>query len=244
MPRPVILFTNGWTDLPLDDLAGKAAEWGYAGLELCCWGDHFEVQRALERGRLRLRPQLDLLARPRPAGPGPRATTASGRPSATRSTSGTRPCVPDYVWGDGKPTGRAAAGRRGDGRHRSGPPRSSGRRVVSGFTGSPLWSYVAGYPAPTPEIVAAGFQDFVKLWTPGPGRRPATRGCGSRSRCTPGRSRSTCTRPRRSSTPWTAGRSSGSRSTRATCTGRGSTRSSSSAGSRTASTTSTSRTRR
>ena len=47
MPRPVILFTNGWTDTPLDHLAGKAAEWGYAGLELACWGDHFEVQRAL-----------------------------------------------------------------------------------------------------------------------------------------------------------------------------------------------------
>ena len=47
MPRPVILFTNAWADLPLADLAAKAADWGYAGLELSCWGDHFEVQRAL-----------------------------------------------------------------------------------------------------------------------------------------------------------------------------------------------------
>jgi sugar phosphate isomerase/epimerase len=41
-----------------------------------------------------------------------------------------------------------------------------GAAVVSGFTGSPLWSYVAGYPGPTPDIIAAGFQDFVKLWAP------------------------------------------------------------------------------
>ena len=46
MSRPVILFTGQWTDLPLEELAQKAAEWGYQGLELACWGDHFEVQRA------------------------------------------------------------------------------------------------------------------------------------------------------------------------------------------------------
>src|SRR5437870_2596844 len=47
MPRPVTLFTAQWTDLPLEELVQKTAEWGYDGLELSCWGDHFEVQRAL-----------------------------------------------------------------------------------------------------------------------------------------------------------------------------------------------------
>src|SRR5438445_8187507 len=47
MARPVILYTGQWTDLPLEELAQKAGEWGYQGLELACWGDHFEVQRAL-----------------------------------------------------------------------------------------------------------------------------------------------------------------------------------------------------
>ena len=47
MPRTVILFTGQWADLPLEELAHKASEWGYQGLELCCWGDHLEVQRAL-----------------------------------------------------------------------------------------------------------------------------------------------------------------------------------------------------
>jgi sugar phosphate isomerase/epimerase len=47
MPRPITLFTGQWADLPLADLAAKAAEWGYDGLELACWGDHFDVAKAL-----------------------------------------------------------------------------------------------------------------------------------------------------------------------------------------------------
>ena len=47
MGRPVTLFTGQWADLPLEELAEKAAAWGFDGLELACWGDHFEVDRAL-----------------------------------------------------------------------------------------------------------------------------------------------------------------------------------------------------
>ena len=48
MARPVTLFTGQWADLPLEELAKKAAKWGYDGLELACWGDHFDVDKALE----------------------------------------------------------------------------------------------------------------------------------------------------------------------------------------------------
>ncbi|HAY77811.1 MAG TPA: hypothetical protein DCY33_08185, partial [Gemmatimonadetes bacterium] len=44
--RPVTLFTGQWADVPLAQLAKKAATWGYDGLELACWGDHFDVGRA------------------------------------------------------------------------------------------------------------------------------------------------------------------------------------------------------
>ena len=47
MARPVTLFTGQWADLPLAKLAKKAADWGYDGLELACWGDHFDVDKAL-----------------------------------------------------------------------------------------------------------------------------------------------------------------------------------------------------
>ena len=47
MGRPVTLFTGQWADLKLEELCRKAKEFGYDGLELACWGDHFEVDKAL-----------------------------------------------------------------------------------------------------------------------------------------------------------------------------------------------------
>ena len=47
MSRPVTLFTGQWADLPLEKLAPLAAEMGYEGLELACWGDHFDVEAAV-----------------------------------------------------------------------------------------------------------------------------------------------------------------------------------------------------
>src|SRR5205823_5124349 len=47
MARPVTLFTGQWADLTLEVIAQKASQWGYDGIELPCWGDHFNVQKAL-----------------------------------------------------------------------------------------------------------------------------------------------------------------------------------------------------
>ena len=46
MPRPVTLFTGQWADLPLADLAPLVKKMGYDGVELACWGDHFDVDQA------------------------------------------------------------------------------------------------------------------------------------------------------------------------------------------------------
>ena len=47
MPRTVTLFGGQWADLPLDTFCAKAKSFGYDGVELACWGDHFEVDKAL-----------------------------------------------------------------------------------------------------------------------------------------------------------------------------------------------------
>jgi sugar phosphate isomerase/epimerase len=73
--------------------------------------------------------------------------------------------IPDYVWGDGKPEGvrqRAVEEMMATFR----VAEKLGASVVSGFTGSNLWSYVLGYPGPTSETVAAGFKEFARLWNP------------------------------------------------------------------------------
>ena len=47
MSRPVTLFTGQWADLDFDTACQKASSFGYDGIELACWGDHFEVDKAL-----------------------------------------------------------------------------------------------------------------------------------------------------------------------------------------------------
>src|SRR5262249_59310265 len=69
--------------------------------------------------------------------------------------------LPDYVWGDGNPAGvqqRAAEEMLATLR----AAEKLGVGVVSGFSGSPVWSYVAGYPPATPEVIAEAFQDFAR----------------------------------------------------------------------------------
>src|SRR3954469_11064548 len=48
MARAVTLFTGQWADLPFETICQKAKSFGYDGVELACWGDHFEVDKALK----------------------------------------------------------------------------------------------------------------------------------------------------------------------------------------------------
>src|SRR5690242_19447498 len=143
MPRPVLLFTGPFADLPLEELAAKAGDWGYQGLELCCWGDHLGVQQALsEPGYAAAR--LDLLARHDlqvPVVAAHRVGQAVGDVVDARHQA----LVPDYVCGDGDPEGvqqRAAEEMLATVR----AAQRLGAGVVSGFCGSRLRSYVAGWP--------------------------------------------------------------------------------------------------
>jgi sugar phosphate isomerase/epimerase len=163
MARPVILFSGQWTDLALDELAQKAADWGYGGLELSCCGDHFEVQRALSEPDY-CQTKLDLLARHDLTAP-VLSQHNVGQAVADRIDARHQALLPDYVWGDGDPEGvRQRATEEMMATVRA--AQRLGVAVVSGFTGSPLWSHVAGYPGPTPELLAAGMNEFARLWNP------------------------------------------------------------------------------
>jgi len=163
MSRAVLLFTGPWTDLPLEDLAQKVSEWGYQGLELACWGDHLEVQRALSEANY-CQQKLDLLARfdlTAPVLAGHRVGQAVGDVIDARHQA----FLPDYVWGDGQALGvqqRAAEEIKATVR----AAEKLGIAVLSGFTGSPLWSYVTGYPPPTAQTLRDGLKDFARKWNP------------------------------------------------------------------------------
>jgi sugar phosphate isomerase/epimerase len=162
MPRPVILFSGPWADMALEELAACAAEWGYQGLELCCWGDHFEVQRAVGEedyapARLELLRRLELDV---PVLSCHRVSCAI----CDRIDGRHRDLLPDYVWGDGSAEGvRLRATEEVINTLKA--AQTLGVGVVAGFTGSPLWSYVLGYP-PRAETVEEGLREFVRRWSP------------------------------------------------------------------------------
>src|SRR6266404_5245480 len=103
MPRPAILYSGGWADVPLEELAARAGDWGYQGLELCCWGDHFEVQRALSEDDY-CQKKLDLLAR-HDLQPAVLSNHRVGQAVCDPIEPRHRRILPDYVWGDGDAEG-------------------------------------------------------------------------------------------------------------------------------------------
>ena len=119
MPRDFTLFTGQWADLPLEEVCRLARDFGYDGLELACWGDHFEVDKALADPSYLTPGTSSSTSTASSAGRSP--TTWSARPSATpSSTNATRRILPARIWGDGEPEGvrrRAAAEIEG---HRAG----------------------------------------------------------------------------------------------------------------------------
>jgi len=163
MPRPVLLFTSPFADRPLAELAAKAAAWGYAGLELATWGDHLEIQRAAADSDY-CQEQLDLLARHELQAAvlaAFRVSSAVCDPIDERHEA----ILPDYVWGDGDPEGvreRAAEEMMAVAR----VAEKLGVGTVSGFLGSPAWTWVAGWPAPTQEMIDGAFEHVAKTWLP------------------------------------------------------------------------------
>jgi sugar phosphate isomerase/epimerase len=163
MPRPILLFTGQWTDLPLEELAAQAAEWGYQGLDLCTWGDHFEVSRAASedhyaQNKLEMLRRLELEA---PVVSCHRVSCAVADIVDERH----RHILPDYVWGDGAREGvQQRATEEVIATIRA--AQKLGANIVGGFTGSPIWSYVVGYPSPSAGVVADGFREVVHRWAP------------------------------------------------------------------------------
>ena len=164
MARPVTLFTGQWADLPLEELAPKAAEFGYDGLELACWGDHFDVEKALsEDGYCQSR--WDILNR-------------YGLKCFAISTHLVGQCVcddpiderhqgvlPPRIWGDGDPEGvrqRAAHEVMDTARAAA----ELGVKVVNGFTGSSIWKYLYFFPPTSQAMIDAGYADFRDRWNP------------------------------------------------------------------------------
>ena len=103
MSRPVTLFTGQWADLPLEKLAPLAYEMGYDGLELACWGDHFDVDAAAS-SKTYVKEKWELLS-----DHGLTCFAISnhlvGQAVCDRIDERHKAILPPDVWGDGDPEG-------------------------------------------------------------------------------------------------------------------------------------------
>ena len=161
MKRPVTIFTGQWADLTLETVAQKAKSFGYDGLELACWGDHIEVDKADQaycNAKLALLKKygLQLFSI---------STHLVGQAVCDNPDSRHKGMLPNYIWGDGDPEGirqRAAAEIIETGK----VTQQLGLKVVNGFVGSSIWHLLYSFPAVIKEMIDEGFADFGRRWVP------------------------------------------------------------------------------
>src|SRR5512137_1178062 len=148
MSRPVTLFTGQWDDLPLETLCKKAVEFGYDGLELACWGDHFEVDKADEKYCQTKRALLDKYKLKVFA----ISTHLVGQAVCDNIDERHKNILPPYIWGDGDPEGvRQRAAQEVIATARA--ARHLGVEIVNGFTGSSIWHLVYSFPPVSAEMI-------------------------------------------------------------------------------------------
>ncbi len=161
MPRPVTLFTGQWADLPFDKICEKAGAWGYDGVEIACWGDHLDVRRAAtERSYAAGRRQILKKNRLECWALGAHLAGQCVGDAPDRRLDAFTPAAlhgkPEQIrlWAaeEMKATARAA--------------HELDCSVVTGFMGSPIWKYLYSFPPTTEEMVAEGFDEIRRLWTP------------------------------------------------------------------------------
>lgn len=163
MARPVTLFTGQWADLPFTEMVRKAKEFGYDGMELACWGDHFEVDKALadENYCVQKREQLESHDLQCHAISAHLVGQAILDPIDERHQT----IVPDYVWGDGDPDGvtqRAIEELKNTAR----AAQKFGIGIVNGFTGSSIWHLNYSFPPVPPSMIDAGFDLLAERFNP------------------------------------------------------------------------------
>jgi sugar phosphate isomerase/epimerase len=176
MPRPVTLFTGQWADLPLEKLAPLAKKMGYDGLELACWGDHFDVDAAINSKKY-VHQKWELL-KDHSLSCHALSSHLVGQAVCDLIDARHQAILPPDVWGDGDPEGvRKRAARKMaltaraarlffDARPGAAARKEAFPAVVNGFTGSSIWHAIYAFPPTSQAYYEAGYADFARRWLP------------------------------------------------------------------------------
>lgn len=162
MARPVTLFTGQWADLPLTELAKKASDWGYDGLELACWGDHFDPAKGAADSAY-CEQQKNIL----------KEYNLSVY-SISHHLAGQLVCD---LNNDARSDVFAPSGCAGDPEKKRAwavetmkqtaiAAKNMGLKVVNGFTGSSIWHLIYSFPPVSEGQIEEGFKYFAEMWNP------------------------------------------------------------------------------
>jgi sugar phosphate isomerase/epimerase len=173
MARPVTLFTGQWADLPLKELAPLAKKMGFDGLEVACWGDHFDVNAAAESKKY-CQDQWQILT-----DNGLTAFSVSnhlvGQAVCDLIDERHKAILSPEIWGDGDPEGvrqRAAESLKKSAKACRNFIDAKPHKdidfpaVVNGFSGSSIWHGCYAFPPTSQAFLQKGYDDFAKRFIP------------------------------------------------------------------------------
>ncbi len=162
MSRPVTMFTGQWADMPLKELARKAASWGYDGLELACWGDHFDVEKGAKDPAYCARQKAVL------AENGLKVWSISSHLAGQlicdlNNDARSDMFAPPELAGDAEGKRQWAVQQM---KYAAQAAKNMEIEVVNGFTGSSIWHMIYSFPPASEEMLNDGFKFFAEMFNP------------------------------------------------------------------------------
>ncbi len=159
--RIVTLCTSQWADLEFEELCKTASSMGYDGIEISTWGNSFDLDKAatddnyiqfikdtLAKYNLQCQAlSMHIIGQCVGDLPDPRLNNFAPARLANK---------PDEI--------RAWAIES----MKKGPVIASklGVKIITCFTGSPIWRYLYSFPQTPESMIEEGFNEIVRLWTP------------------------------------------------------------------------------
>lgn len=161
MGRLVTLFTGQWADLDFETMCEKAQKMGYEGLEIACWGNQLDPKKAVEDDDyvvfiLNTLKKYNLKCEAI-------GSHIIGQCVGDYNDPRLNNFVPTELWNKPDEIRQWAIEQM---KYCAIAARKLGAKVVTGFTGSPIWKYLYSFPQTTEDMVEAGFNEIVELWSP------------------------------------------------------------------------------
>lgn len=161
MSRLVTLCTCQWADMEFEETCKLAKSMGYEGLEIACWGNHIDLDKAIECDEyvewiLNTLKKHGLVCKAlathiigQCVGDAPDKRLNNFAPSNLANK-------PEEIrkWGIEQMKKAAIVANK------------MGVKIITGFTGSTIWRYLYSFPQTTEDMIEEGFDEIVSLWTP------------------------------------------------------------------------------